>query len=358
MKINNKITTEEQDFFDHLHRSEVKHISKDIDNDWRAIERRIGRKKRSKHIRFVRYFSAAAAVVLVLISTSVFLYNYFQVSDTDQYSALISKIEKQGNSQDVTLIVDGNKLTTTNEKAQISYDANGVVQLDDKIIETDNAGKNKPEDNYNCVIVPKGKQTFLTLSDGTKIHVNSRSRVIYPKVFAKNKREIYIEGEAFLKVTHNADAPFIVKTSNFDVKVLGTTFNVCSYKEIENSTITLVEGSVSVNDKNRNTVKLKPSEVVNVNKGQVGTPEYTDVSQYVDWVYGYYLFSEATLSEVFTKLSFYYDVNFKLASNIRDIKVNGKLDIQMEIDDVLANLSKVADIQFTKEGNQIYVDLK
>ena len=63
------------------------------------------------------------------------------------------------------------------------------------------------------------------------MYVNAGTRVFYPAVFKKDKREILVEGEVFLEVEKDPSRPFIVKTNRFEVKVLGTQFNVCAYKE-------------------------------------------------------------------------------------------------------------------------------
>ena len=206
-------------------------------------------------------------------------------------------------------------------------------------------------DDYNCVIVPKGKRINLTLSDGTKLYVNSRSRIIYPKIFAANVREVYIEGEAYFEVAHNKDAPFVVKTINLDVEVLGTVFNVSSYKELEKTTITLVEGSVKVTDHKKNDVKLKPSQSVEYTSGKLGEPEHIDVSLHTDWVSGYYIFNSTPLQEVLTKLSFYQDVNFECDLSVSNLMLSGKLDIRTDFDEILQNLSETAGVEFIPKGN-------
>ena len=74
------------------------------------------------------------------------------------------------------------------------------------------------------LIVPAGRRSSLELADGTKIWVNSSSTVIYPNLFTGDKREIYVEGEAYLEVAHDSERPFYVKTQTMNVRVLGTRF--------------------------------------------------------------------------------------------------------------------------------------
>ena len=83
-------------------------------------------------------------------------------------------------------------------------------------------------------IVPVGRRSSITFADGTRLWVNSGSKVVYPVKFAKEKREIFVEGEIYLHVSRDEQKPFIVKTHQMDIKVLGTQFNVTAYENEAN----------------------------------------------------------------------------------------------------------------------------
>ena len=101
--------------------------------------------------------------------------------------------------------------------AQVTYSATGQVQVNSNKL-TEDDGK----EAYNQIIVPKGKRSQIVLADNSKIWINSGSKVIYPRTFEGKYREIYVEGEVYLKVAHDTSKPFIVNTSGFEVSVLGT----------------------------------------------------------------------------------------------------------------------------------------
>ena len=92
-----------------------------------------------------------------------------------------------------------------------------------------------------------------------------RNTCFYPAVFKKDKREILVEGEVFLEVEKDPSRPFIVKTNRFEVKVLGTQFNVCAYKEDAFTSVVLVNGSVEVNSGKNNRSVLSPNQMIKVN---------------------------------------------------------------------------------------------
>ena len=87
---------------------------------------------------------------------------------------------------------------TVDKGAIVAYNTNGVVSINEQQVDNGQVNKDK-SDGYNRLIVPKGKYTRLVLSDGTQMYVNAGTKVVYPRVFSKKSREIYVEGEVFLK---------------------------------------------------------------------------------------------------------------------------------------------------------------
>jgi len=329
-----------------------------IDVEWQRLSDSIENPNRKRIKRFYLNISYAAAVIALLIVSSYFFVFKQNIStNNESYASIADAFQEENEANEITLIIDGKTITTSKEKSVITYSKNGNVSIDNKKIGSEELSPDKKSvvDDYNCVIVPKGKQINLTLSDGTKLFVNSRSRLIYPKVFSAKQRELYVEGETYLEVAHNKKIPFVVKTINFNVEVLGTVFNVSSYKELKKSTITLVEGSVRVTDHNKNAVNLKPSQSVDFISGKLGLPEHTDVSLHTDWVHGYYIFNTTPLNEVLTKLSFYYDINFVCDKSIQNLLLSGKLDIRTDFENVLQNLHETAGVDFAKEGEKFLV---
>lgn len=116
---------------------------------------------------------------------------------------------------------------------------------------------------YNEVVVPLGAKSKITLSDGTKVWLNAGSKLRYPVDFLSDSRVVYLEGEAYFSVTKNKHKQFIVKTSNLDIKVYGTQFNVKSYPEENLIQTTLVEGAIAIethSGRNKKIIYLKPNQ--------------------------------------------------------------------------------------------------
>ncbi|MFA5326345.1 MAG: FecR domain-containing protein [Prolixibacteraceae bacterium] len=99
---------------------------------------------------------------------------------------------------------------------------------------------------YTETIAPRGQKSQIVLSDGTKVWLNSDTKIKYPGVFSKNHRDIYLEGEAFFEVAKNEHQPFVVHTSGVKVKVLGTKFNVRAYSDENQIETSLFEGKIDL----------------------------------------------------------------------------------------------------------------
>lgn len=114
------------------------------------------------------------------------------------------------------------------------------------------------------LITQKGSRSQIVLPDGSKVWLNAGSTLDYPKQFNGKTRAVQLQGEAYFDVAKNAKQPFIVHTKTFDIKVLGTGFNVRAYPDEDSAVTSLVHGSVEVitGGKEKRTILLKPNEKI------------------------------------------------------------------------------------------------
>lgn len=99
---------------------------------------------------------------------------------------------------------------------------------------------------YTETIAPRGQKSQIILSDGTKVWLNSETKIRYPGRFSKVQRDVYLTGEAFFEVSKNGSRPFVVHTPELDVKVVGTKFNIKAYEDEQQIATSLFEGKVSL----------------------------------------------------------------------------------------------------------------
>lgn len=210
------------------------------------------------------------------------------------------------------------------------------------------------EVEYNIMETPRGAEFQLVLSDGTKVWLNAGTKLRYPVKFIGKERRVELTGEAYFDVTRDEDVPFVVETSRSAVTVLGTEFCVRDYAGEANLT-TLVQGSVSVEDQRGNAYLIRPGQQVNIGKEGSRVLDVETI-YFTSWKDGYFIFNEATLSEIMSELSKWYDFDcFFLNPDAGNERLTARLKKYDDISVILDILSRTGNIQFTQKGRAITV---
>jgi len=214
------------------------------------------------------------------------------------------------------------------------------------------------KDLVECFI-PTAEIRELTLPDGTRVMLNSRSTLLYPEQFAGKTRSVYLIGEANFQVKPDEKHPFIVKANDFQITALGTEFNVNAYPENNELIATLLEGSVKVEFNNLiSNVILKPSEQITYNKQtrkrSLQSPRIEDVTA---WQRGELVFSDMHLDEIFTSLErkFPYTFVYSLHS-LNNKSYSFRFQQQATLEEVMKIITQVAgDVKYIIKGNKCYI---
>ncbi len=212
------------------------------------------------------------------------------------------------------------------------------------------------DEAMNTVTVPSGQHVGLTLSDGTKVWLNSKTRMSYPPLFRVcDKRMVEIDGEAYFEVS-KLRKPFVVNTPKGRVEVLGTKFYVKDYRQAEVFETSLVEGSVKV-EASSESLTLHPRDKAVWSNGVLKRERMEDMEMYL-WRDGIYCFKDLTLDEVLKQLEIYYDV--RLVRNVpqNDAKLSGKFRLIDGVEYALRVLQKKVRFSFRRdeEQNVIYLE--
>ena len=183
--------------------------------------------------------------------------------------------------------------------------------------------RNGYADNLNDLEVeaPAGSMMHVELGDGTKVWLNHGSKLKYPHQFEGENRKVFLTGEAYFEVAHNAKVPFIVGTNYLDVKATGTAFNVSAYPEDDNIETTLVEGKVILYESksNREINALSPGECLKfIAQKNLFTIESGNTEKYTAWKEGLLVFKNERVEDVAKKLARWYNVEVEIAN----VKVN------------------------------------
>jgi len=338
-----------------LHENKPEISDEKIAQLWNRIEKtNYSKEIRIKRFQFVRYAAVACSIVGV-IGFSLFTLSKTGKVDQTQSIADFAReniIHKQQPTNDIQLVSGNNTYAVDGVQAKVEYDANGklkVNKLSVALNQSTNLLKDIPV--FNQLRVPYGKRAFLKLSDGTSLWVNTGTTVIYPTKFAKDKREIYVEGEVFAEVFHDSSHPFIIKTEKLDVQVLGTVFNISAYKEDKQTNVVLVSGSVNVKPKNGKATVIKPNQLFAYTE-QASTLREVDVENYTSWHDGNYIFHNEPIENVLLRLSRYYNVTMKLPTSPSGISCSGKLELKDNLTQLLNGLSEISTMSFAVKDNE------
>lgn len=155
-----------------------------------------------------------------------------------------------------------------------------------------------------------GQRASLTLPDGTSVELNSGSTLEYPAVFSKRERRVRIEGEAMFDVTEDGSRPFYVETFAYDVKVLGTRFNVEADEDAGIFSTALIEGSVAILDKQETEiVALEPDQLVVLYEGRLVKKQAGNVEARYRWTEGIINCDGLSFSDLMRKFERAFGVN-------------------------------------------------
>lgn len=210
--------------------------------------------------------------------------------------------------------------------------------------------------------VPDGEIEVFTLPDGSTVTLNSRSSLIYPTKFLKEKREVFLSGEGHFCVARDEKCPFYVNTTPIKVKVLGTKFNVNVYPDNKEAIATLEQGSVGIFINGQNEVGdgciLVPNEqfVYNKETGKV-VKRKIDSKEYTSWKSGELTFMEKTLSEIIPVLERRYKVFIYVKSDLlyKDV-ITIRLNKNESLENVLKLIQQVIPgMQFKIKGENVYL---
>lgn len=302
-----------------------------------------------------QWMKFASAIAILLISASVFFWinkpdriNVTQIDNTE--------IIEPGGKKARLILADGKAIDLTNDFNIEKQDGTIIVNESEGGLSYERkSDKIKPE--YHTIEVPIGGEYQLRLDDGTKVYLNSGTRLRYPSYFEGKDRNVELEGEAYFEVTKN-EKPFIVHTSNLDIKVLGTSFNISAYEEDSQVNATLVNGKVQVMTKHNTSVyDLTPGYNLNYQKkSKAVVTQKVDVEFYTAWVRGEFIFKNQNLEDILTQLSRWYDFSVEYQDqSLRNMKFTGGAEKKRSINYMLKQIEVVTNIKFKEDGKRIII---
>lgn len=333
----------------------------ELEDSYEYLKAKLPLKQETKIIRIWPRVAVAASIA-VLLGTGIF---YF-TKTKEQIPQVAEKPQEiaPGGNRGILTLSNGKQIVLADISAKdtiakegeedevtIKMGANGVITY----IINPNADASKADANlFNTLSTPTGGQYNIVLADGTKVYLNAVSSIKYPTQFNGDQRIVELDGEAYFEVAKNKNKPFIVKSGDQDIEVLGTHFNVHAYDNESVVKTTLLEGSVAVNYKNQKAI-LKPGQQSNVSdKFNKITIKQVDTEAAIAWKNGRFKFDNADLKTVMRQLERWYGINVEYRGDVPDVRFNGGTFMNKNLSEVLKVL-ELSNIKFKVEGKTIIV---
>lgn len=330
--------------------------AREVKSDFNLLRKKL-RKRSSLQV----WYGVAAAVVILLSVGGILLWNSGEIEEKPVQVAKKVTIQP-GKSQAILVLSSGEEVAMGNVSRQLEEkDGTSVVVSETGRISYQSAeGKGGTTKDtarvMNRLVIPRGGEFNLTLSDGTRVWLNAETELRYPVQFNGKERVVYLKGEAYFEVSKNKEKPFLVQVDDMSVKVYGTAFNVNTYNKIET---VLVTGSVSMNQGGKE-VLLKPNQkgVFDQVSGKI-TVEDVDVLAYVSWKNGDFIFRNESLHSIMDKLSRWYGLEVLYQdAGLQDVRLSGNLKRYKDVRELFVSFEKISDARFKVQGNKVIVSSK
>ena len=298
-----------------------------------------------------------AAVAVLFFSLGIALFMIQKEDRFEQFSAQTEVFQDKENAQ--LILGDGENVAITEKESTVEYQADGRIIINNR--DTMAAKSDTREPQLNQLVVPYGRNSSIKLPDGSTAWLNAGSRLVYPSFFDKDKREVYLIGEGYFEVTHDEKLPFVVKTNDLEVEVLGTQFNLSAYPSDNIIETVLVEGKVRVKETGFQLLKkdyiLLPNQRAAYNRENAETKiENVEVDNYVAWHLGFLQFESTDLNRIVKKLERYYNIRIRLEDPMLGMRsISGKLKLKENKENVLQVMANAASAELEKINDFNYV---
>ena len=323
-------------------------VRRTIEKDTRQI------KLRQLAQTFMKY--AAVALVFTAIGGLIV---YMNLGNENVYQEIARQAIVVPSSASGPLLItsNGKNVNLKKSSSTVDYSQNGSVVLNnDSVLQAADEKMN----TMNQLVIPYGNQSRVVLSDNTVVWLNAGSRLVYPTRFTNKTREVILVGEAFFEVSKNPQQPFIVKTSNLEIRVLGTKFNVSAYAEDNFIKTVLNEGSVALRLSGakfwEKDIVISPNQMASFDKTSSDTRiSKVSAEAYSLWTKGIMNFEEVDFGRVIKQVERFYNISFTFSDpRMEAMRISGKLDLKKSRKEVMEYLEKVSLTSFEQINEYSY----
>ncbi|MGM9703254.1 MAG: FecR family protein [Prevotella sp.] len=303
----------------------------------RMLQRIALHERRSAWHRNIKWISAVAASLLIVVSATMWYWDYTKVTPPTPNHDEIAAIARVKADDEPTVRVEKatprTKLVADGEMERYNVDEDFAEALE----------------NGRKITTLVDKEYWTTLDDGTIVHLNGSSRLVYPEHFGKGQRDVILDGEAYFLVAQDKSRPFIVHTPNGDIKEYGTKFHVATNADGTGATeVVLIEGSIGVTGAEGKEQMLNPGERALMSSTATSIAA-TDTTKYIAWHTGCYTFQDTTLGYVMDILSHWYGCEVEYADEAMSRqRLTGNFDRGEDFADIIEALEMVTGLRIER----------
>ncbi len=216
----------------------------------------------------------------------------------------------------------------------------------------------KPGIAWTVKFTEAGQRSEIQLADGSKIYLNTDSKLEYPESFAADLREVRLAGEAYFDIAPNPDRPFVIKTSNTHTQVLGTSFNIEAYPDNDQVIVSVTSGQVLFSEEGNETNQVDLTQgfqgVFSGPGQEVLRQEYANTN-FIAWQTGILTFDHTPLSQAAETLSEFYGKSIIIrGDSFGRCRLTSTFDNQ-PLSEVLEVIELVLEAQVRNEDNQVII---
>ncbi len=327
----------------------------DVDSAWRRVKQLSDAQnitppdiKKCHSLRILRIWTSVAAMIAVVACLTIYLKqsspDITPPMISEEISLAIEKCEKSGMSG--AIIEKGSAVSTQKFAVSRKKETTGH-HSEQKDVVADMLSATKVTTYYD-------KEFWLTLPDGSVVHLGSNTRIIYPERFDNDSRDVYLEGEAYFMVAKSDVSRFTVHTSTATTTVYGTEFNVSAPGD-DRCEVVLVKGSVSISTPTSGELMLKPGEGAEIADGTITVSE-VDVTPYEAWNTGRIDFTDWTLEKLMSVIGKWYNMDIRFSDEeFSQIEITGSFNRYETLTPTIESLSVITGLTITADGNTIIV---
>ena len=188
----------------------------------------------------------------------------------------------------------------------------------------------------HTIRVPAGQHAELELADGSKVWLNAKTTFVFPEHFSSDSREVQLDGEGYFDVEKDKARPFVVHAGKYDIKVLGTEFNVAAYSTDQRFEASLIEGSIELTQAGGSEgMFVRPAERIYLENGRLTRGTISNYNQFL-WKEGLISFDDESFPEMISKLERFFDVEIIVKNEkILSYRCTGKFRVKDGIRHIL-----------------------